>query len=108
MADRSEDSPLIPPTPITDPSDEIDLEAGPTEQTQCRICLDTDGNFTFLSISKQLYAQNVILSWPYNSFLFSGRDFIAPCKCNGTSKYVHRHCLDHWRAVKVTFLSQML
>jgi hypothetical protein len=34
---------------------------------------------------------------------FSGRDFIAPCKCKGTSKYVHRACLDHWRAVKVFF-----
>ena len=31
----------------------------------------------------------------------SGRDFIAPCKCKGTSKYVHRDCLDHWRAIKV-------
>ncbi|CAA3016101.1 E3 ubiquitin- ligase MARCH8-like isoform X2 [Olea europaea subsp. europaea] len=33
----------------------------------------------------------------------SGRDFIAPCKCKGTSKYVHRKCLDHWRAVKEGF-----
>uniref|UniRef100_A0A8R7Q4A6 RING-CH-type domain-containing protein n=1 Tax=Triticum urartu TaxID=4572 RepID=A0A8R7Q4A6_TRIUA len=32
-----------------------------------------------------------------------GRDFIAPCKCKGTSKYVHRDCLDHWRAVKEGF-----
>lgn len=32
-----------------------------------------------------------------------GRDFIAPCKCKGTSKYVHRECLDQWRAVKVFF-----
>ncbi|KAF3671587.1 hypothetical protein FXO37_07959 [Capsicum annuum] len=30
----------------------------------------------------------------------SGRDFIAPCKCRDTSKYVHRECLDQWRAVK--------
>ncbi|KAF3631934.1 putative late embryogenesis abundant protein-like [Capsicum annuum] len=32
-----------------------------------------------------------------------GRDFIAPCKCKGTSKFVHRECLDHWRAVKEGF-----
>lgn len=32
---------------------------------------------------------------------FSGRDFITPCKCKGTSKYVHRECLDQWRAVRV-------
>ncbi|KAL2343013.1 hypothetical protein Fmac_004298 [Flemingia macrophylla] len=44
------------------------------QQIQCRICLESDG-----------------------------RDFIAPCKCKGTSKYVHRQCLDHWRAVKEGF-----
>ncbi|WJX28395.1 hypothetical protein P8452_17121 [Trifolium repens] len=33
--------------------------------------------------------------------LKNSRDFIAPCKCKGTSKYVHRECLDHWRSVKV-------
>ncbi|KAJ1394139.1 Zinc finger, RING-CH-type [Sesbania bispinosa] len=73
MADHSDSSPLVPPLPLSDPS-EIDLEAGPSEQIQCRICLETDG-----------------------------RDFIAPCKCKGTSKYVHRECLDHWRAVKEGF-----
>ncbi|KAF9610795.1 hypothetical protein IFM89_024904 [Coptis chinensis] len=60
--------------PATDPI-EIDLEAGPAgEQIQCRICLDSDG-----------------------------RDFIAPCKCKGTGKYVHRECLDHWRAIREGF-----
>ncbi|KAK7293841.1 hypothetical protein RJT34_16717 [Clitoria ternatea] len=49
---------------------EIDLEAAFTEQIQCRIFLETR------------------------------RDFIASCKCKGTSKYAHRECLDHWRAVK--------
>ena len=34
----------------------------------------------------------------------SGRDFIAPCKCKGSAKYVHRECLDHWRSVKVKIL----
>ncbi|XP_058084747.1 uncharacterized protein LOC131232493 isoform X1 [Magnolia sinica] len=69
----SPSSPLIPPSIVPEPG-EIDLEAGPGEQIQCRICLETDG-----------------------------RDFIAPCKCKGTSKYVHRACLDHWRAVKEGF-----
>ncbi|GAU40987.1 hypothetical protein TSUD_300660 [Trifolium subterraneum] len=73
MADHLESSPLVPPIPLSDPSS-IDLEAGPSEQIQCRICLETDG-----------------------------RDFIAPCKCKGTSKYVHRECLDHWRSVKEGF-----
>ncbi|XP_061344759.1 uncharacterized protein LOC133290650 isoform X2 [Gastrolobium bilobum] len=52
----------------------IDLEAGSTELIQCRICFETEG-----------------------------RHFIAPCKCKGTSKYVHRECLDNWRAVKEGF-----
>lgn len=39
-----ESSPLMTPPVITDPS-EIDLEAGPGEQIQCRICLETDGTF---------------------------------------------------------------
>jgi hypothetical protein len=47
MADHVSDaSPLIPPSPITEPS-EIDLEAGSGEQIQCRICLETDGNYLF-------------------------------------------------------------
>ncbi|RWW63349.1 hypothetical protein BHE74_00029479 [Ensete ventricosum] len=72
MTDPACSSPLIGPVAFPDPN-EIDLEAGPSEQFQCRICLETDG-----------------------------RDFIAPCKCKGTSKFVHRECLDHWRAVKVS------
>uniref|UniRef100_A0A803KXJ1 RING-CH-type domain-containing protein n=1 Tax=Chenopodium quinoa TaxID=63459 RepID=A0A803KXJ1_CHEQI len=74
-ADDDDAAPLImsPPSPIL-PSAAIDIEAGPSEQIQCRICLETDG-----------------------------RDFITPCKCKGTSKYVHRECLDQWRAVKEGF-----
>lgn len=46
MVDHSEDvSPLVPPTPITEPN-EIDLEAGPGEQIQCRICLETEGIYS--------------------------------------------------------------
>lgn len=28
------------------------------------------------------------------------RDFIAPCNCSGTSKWVHRSCLDRWRSTR--------
>lgn len=45
MADHADASPLVAPSPITEPS-EIDLEAGQGEQIQCRICLETDGNFS--------------------------------------------------------------
>jgi len=43
---------------------------------QCRICLDNEGD-----------------------------DLIAPCRCKGTQKYVHRSCLDNWRSTKVWILS---
>lgn len=44
------------------------------DQPQCRICLD-----------------------------IGGEDLIAPCHCRGTQKYVHRSCLDHWRATREGF-----
>lgn len=47
---------------------EIDLEE---ELKTCRICLETD------------YTDD--------------NPLIAPCYCTGTSKYVHRNCLEKWR-----------
>ncbi|KAH7438048.1 hypothetical protein KP509_05G103100 [Ceratopteris richardii] len=44
------------------------------DEHQCRICLDVGGD-----------------------------DLISPCQCKGTQKYVHRSCLDHWRAAKEGF-----
>lgn len=43
MSDPAESSPLVTPPLIAD-IHAIDLEAGPGEQIQCRICLETDGN----------------------------------------------------------------
>ena len=50
MSDHEDVSPLIAPSPMAEPS-EIDLEAGQGEQIQCRICLETDGDFShFVSL----------------------------------------------------------
>jgi hypothetical protein len=38
---------------------------------QCRICLDEED---------------------------TDHNFIVPCKCKGSQKYIHRHCLDQWRS----------
>ncbi|KAK8940333.1 hypothetical protein KSP40_PGU006789 [Platanthera guangdongensis] len=43
-------------------------------QVCCRICLESDGE-----------------------------ELISPCMCKGTQQFVHRSCLDHWRAVKEGF-----
>ncbi|KAM3266558.1 putative protein isoform X1 [Capsicum annuum] len=42
-------------------------------------------------------------AYDYFNFSFLGRDFIAPCKCRDTSKYVHRECPNQWRVVKEGF-----
>ncbi|MCD7447359.1 hypothetical protein HAX54_027836 [Datura stramonium] len=73
MAHYFDSSSSLVPPLIAKPS-KVDLEDGNVDQIQCRICLESDG-----------------------------MDFIAPCKCKGTSKYVHRECLDQWRAVKEGF-----
>lgn len=64
MADHPESAPLIPTPPIIDPT-EIDLEAGPADQIQCRICLETDGNpfFFFLSISPFIFLVLSLFAW---------------------------------------------
>ncbi|CAI5460218.1 unnamed protein product [Closterium sp. Yama58-4] len=49
-------------------------EAEDEDQPQCRICLECDGD-----------------------------DLIAPCKCKGSARFVHRSCLDQWRATKEGF-----
>lgn len=48
--EQSDSSPLMAPAPIAGPS-EIDLEAGPDVQIQCRICLETDGKIPNVSLS---------------------------------------------------------
>ncbi|XP_057549743.1 uncharacterized protein LOC130827878 isoform X2 [Amaranthus tricolor] len=50
-----------------------------SEEPQCRICLDHEGE-----------------------------DLIAPCHCKGTQKYVHRSCLDNWRSTKIVAMLGIL
>eukprot|EP00250_Pteridium_aquilinum_P007574 c17253_g1_i2 orf=304-918(+) len=53
---------------------EVENDPATIDQPQCRICLDVGGN-----------------------------DLISPCQCRGTQKFVHRACLDYWRAAKEGF-----
>ncbi|KAH8969564.1 hypothetical protein BDL97_02G040400 [Sphagnum fallax] len=52
-----------------------DIDLLNPNQLQCRICLDSEGE----------------------------DELISPCLCRGTQKFVHRSCLDNWRAVKEGF-----
>lgn len=45
----------------------------------CRICLSTDN---------------------YRGLFGAGHELISPCRCKGSQQFVHRSCLDQWRAVK--------
>ncbi|MCO5580803.1 hypothetical protein L7F22_034674 [Adiantum nelumboides] len=54
--------------------EEAEIDVATMDQRQCRICLDV-----------------------------GGEDLISPCRCRGTQKFVHRSCLDHWRAAKEGF-----
>lgn len=55
-------------------SKDAESDSANFDQPQCRICLDVGGD-----------------------------DLIAPCQCRGTQKFVHRACLDNWRAAKEGF-----
>ncbi|XP_020687647.1 uncharacterized protein LOC110103309 isoform X2 [Dendrobium catenatum] len=62
--------------PSEDSSDDVnDEDIEAASQACCRICLESDGE-----------------------------ELISPCMCKGTQQFVHRFCLDHWRAVKVIAL----
>ena len=72
---RESDSPELIETDTTELIETNTTELIETDTTeliekQCRICLESDNT----------------------------NDLIAPCLCSGTSKYVHRQCLDQWRA----------
>jgi len=53
----TDSSPLIPPSPVTD----IDLEAAPSQQIQCRICLETDGIYVEASSWSLLFRSIIML-----------------------------------------------
>ncbi|CAL4971578.1 unnamed protein product [Urochloa decumbens] len=68
----------IKPVSVDDDNENIDVNEEThlviQDAPQCRICLDNEGD-----------------------------DMIAPCRCKGTQKYVHRSCLDNWRSTKEGF-----
>eukprot|EP00392_Amoebophrya_sp_AT5.2_P000155 g155.t1 len=79
---------------------------------RCRICLqaeleradDTGAGTAFSSGRQQLQDGGTAAAGPSSSSadLSSGvvddGELICPCLCRGSQQYVHRHCLDVWRA----------
>ncbi|CAN0900863.1 hypothetical protein LINGRAHAP2_LOCUS21072 [Linum grandiflorum] len=69
------DSSLSSPGSSSEITNLDDIENGSVPA--CRICLESDCE--------------------------PGDELISPCMCKGTQQFVHRVCLDHWRAVKEGF-----
>ncbi|KAJ3401371.1 hypothetical protein CcCBS67573_g02250 [Chytriomyces confervae] len=68
----------------------------------CRICFDTDDDQDrFISDATVAYPGNDLHKDNLNGL---GR-LISPCKCKGTMKFVHLHCLNEWRKVNPTSAS---
>ncbi|TVU34413.1 hypothetical protein EJB05_16245 [Eragrostis curvula] len=64
----------MPPANMCPPKAVVDEEIKTGSAATCRICLESSSG--------------------------PGSELISPCKCKGTQQFVHRSCLDHWRAVK--------
>ncbi|KAJ3280949.1 hypothetical protein HK104_000299, partial [Borealophlyctis nickersoniae] len=82
------DSPSLPPSPLHQTSSSNHLSSSTTTATTdtplkhpkvCRICLGDDRQ---------------------------GR-MLAPCKCAGSSRYIHRECLDQWRKMSPNPMSKV-
>ncbi|KAJ3266827.1 hypothetical protein HDU77_010208 [Chytriomyces hyalinus] len=68
----------------------------------CRICFDTDDDQDrFINDATVAHAGNDLHKDNLNGL---GR-LISPCKCKGTMKFVHLHCLNEWRKVNPTSAS---
>lgn len=66
------------------------------EVRQCRLCLETEDEADL--DSPDTYHQHKL--HPRSTNYRKNRDvLISPCSCKGSMKYVHRACLDRWRAL---------
>ena len=67
----------------------------------CRICWGEEDDeqgwwFSHESLFESLKIVHAIFSNLDCCTLRAGGTFLAPCKCNGTSRYVHARCLKRW------------
>lgn len=83
-----------PTAPTPQPPPQRDRHWAPR---QCRICLETVLP-TFHPPSENI--PNILQSGPSVTYESSDPDLgrlFRPCRCNGSSKYVHEGCLQQWR-----------
>lgn len=69
----------------------------------CRICLEEVAP-TFNPPNENL--PGFLAGRPYVSYESENGRLIRPCKCKGSSKYVHEQCLQEWRHADRSYTSQ--
>jgi hypothetical protein len=99
----SSSSSMPGPTPTTAPSDPT---AGPSDGSRrkkprtwkprtCRICLETVDPTFHPPTATEL--GGIFSPGPSVTYDSEGGRLISPCRCKGSSKYVHEKCLQLWR-----------
>jgi hypothetical protein len=93
-------SPRPTPTTPADPAGSSSNDGTPKKPRTwkprtCRICLETI-NPTFHPPSSSELG-GIFGSGPRVSYDSDGGRLISPCRCKGSSKYVHEKCLQMWR-----------
>lgn len=82
---------IPPPSAETGPKP---ARAGHWRPRQCRICLDV----VYPTFSQPLeHVPAFLQSEPTASYTSEEGRLISPCKCKGSSRYVHEACLQEWR-----------
>ncbi|XP_059302928.1 uncharacterized protein LOC132055235 [Lycium ferocissimum] len=100
VVDSSETEPILSQIAIVEESEDTSPS---TEITASEDCLETTGDLQSVGVDRILFLSHAELSQCRICLDSEGEDLIAPCHCKGTQKYVHRSCLDNWRSTKEGF-----
>ncbi|XP_009620560.1 uncharacterized protein [Nicotiana tomentosiformis] len=100
VVDSSEIEPILSHIAIVEESEDTSPS---TEITSSEDCLETAGHLPSVEVDGIQSLSHAELSQCRICLDSEGEDLIAPCHCKGTQKYVHRSCLDNWRSTKEGF-----
>ncbi|KAH0687768.1 hypothetical protein KY290_019367 [Solanum tuberosum] len=99
VVDSSETEPILSQIAVVEESEDTSHSTEITED-----CLETAGDLPSVGVYEIQSLSHAELSQCRICLDNEGEDLIAPCHCKGTQKYVHRSCLDNWRSTKVAYL----
>ncbi|XP_015162201.1 uncharacterized protein [Solanum tuberosum] len=96
VVDSSETEPILSQIAVVEESEDTSHSTEITED-----CLETAGDLPSVGVYEIQSLSHAELSQCRICLDNEGEDLIAPCHCKGTQKYVHRSCLDNWRSTKI-------